>query len=247
LSEDLKPWAEKLRKKLFGVTEALFSDYNAAVDWIKQYNVLITWRIDDPSIGDSEPYRRNIRFFENDGKVGIVNARINSPLEKIIFASQKLVKELEIGLEYNSLVIYVLADIPPFVPIIDVGINNSLVRLPSGRYINYRQAEITIREGFNLTWLRWLYKVLREDMHLAKKKELNANHLQLYRLVQNKGGAPKGKGTLDFWKSAMDEWNIYHPKNKYKTWKGIKMGYERIMSKVMPDHIGWLQKEEANQ
>ena len=82
-------------------------------------------------------------------------------------------------------------------------------------------------------------------MHLAKGKRLNTNHLQLCRLVQNKGGAPKGKGTLAFWKSVMDEWNTPHPKNEYKTWKGVKIYYERIISKLRPDHIGWLQKEEA--
>ncbi len=244
LGEDLRPWFQKLRKKYFGVTEVPFTDYNTAVDWIKQYDVFETpWK---DSIMQSQPFRSNIRFFGHDGEVVIVHARINSPLEKIIFASRKLVKELEIGLEIDSLVFLVLADIPPFVPPVEVGLSAYIVRLPSGRRINYREAEITIREGFNLTWLRWLYKILREEMHLTKKKGLNANHLQLYGLVKNKGGAPKGKGTVDFWRSVMDEWNTTHPKNKYKTWKGVKINYERTISKIKVNHIGWLQKGEAH-
>ena len=246
LREDLRPWVQKLRKKYFGVTEAPFTSYNTTVDWIRQYDVCETPWKDNPGMMQSEPHRRNIRFFEHDGEVVTVFARINSPLEKIIFASQKLVKELKIGLELDSLIFYVLADIPPYIPPVEVGIMSYIVRLPSGRYINYSEAEITIREGFNLAWMRWLYKVLREDMHLTKKKVLNTNHLQLYRLIQNKGGAPKGKGTVVFWKSVMDEWNTSHPKNKYQTWKGVKINYERAISKLRANYIGWLQKEEAN-
>jgi hypothetical protein len=82
-----------------------------------------------------------ITYFQ-DGVQKYVFAKINSPLEKLIFASQKLRDALDIGLDWNSLVFYVLAGIRPFVPPIDLGMAELYVYLPSGRTVKYREAEI---------------------------------------------------------------------------------------------------------
>jgi len=46
---------------------------------------------------------------------------------------------------------------------------------------------------------------------------------------------PRGKGTVSFWTSVMNEWNQSHPKNEYKNWKGAKIAYERIITKLGVD------------
>jgi hypothetical protein len=164
-----------------------------------------------------------------------VCASTNSALEKLIFSSQKLADRLEIGLDWNSLVFYVLTDISPYVSPIEIGISTRYVTLPSGRTIKYREAEVKIREGFNLTYLQWLYEVLRKDLQLSRKKPLNVNHLQLYRLIKQKGKVPTGKGTVKYWENIMYSWNFIHPQNQYRTWKGIKIAYERLLEKLNAD------------
>ncbi len=141
-------------------------------------------------------------------------------------------KKIEIGLEWNSLVFYVLTEIPPFVPPIEIGIGSYSVMLPSGRYVEYREATVKIREGFDLTYLRWMYKRLRSEMGLGKKKGLTVKHLQLYRLVKQKGEIPRGKGTVAFWRSVLETWNKSNTENKYEGWKGVKIAYERINNKL---------------
>ena len=233
LGEDLAPWARNLRKRLFGEAEAPCSNYKSAVRWMKEYDAEKHAIDFGPSIRTYQA-RRNIRYFESDDTDTIMFARINSPLEKIIFASQKLVRELEIGLEWNSVVFYVLADIPPFIPPVEMGIHSYYVSLPSGRQAKFREATVKIREGFDLTYLRWMYDSIRQSMQLTKKKGVTARHLELCRLVKQKGGVPHGKGTVAFWMSVTEEWNKSHPKSKYKTWKGVKIAYERVMSKLRP-------------
>ncbi len=232
LSEDLAPWVRSLRKRLFGKVEAPFDSYDSAVNWVKEYDAEKKAVPTGPN-SFSVSARRNIRYSEPDGTDTIQFALINSPLEKIIFASQKLTKQLEIGLDWNSLVFYVLADIPPFIPPLKVNISSYRGSLPSGREVKYRKATVEIREGFNLAYLRWLYEVLRREMGLKKKKGFNARHLELYRLVKQRGGEPQAKGTIvSFWKSVMDEWNTSHTKNRYESWKGVKKAYERVISKL---------------
>jgi hypothetical protein len=235
LGEDLRPWAEALRLKLFKQKNAPFPDYNSATDWVKQFDVPShSWK-ENPEFIESEKFRRNIAFWNSEGDQETVCARMNSTLEKLIFSSQKLADRLEIGLDWNSLVFYILTDIAPYVSPIEIGISTRYVTLPSRRTIKYREAEVKIREGFNLTYLQWLYEVLREDLQLSRKKPLNINHLQLYRLIKQKGKVPTGKGTVKYWENIMRDWNSSHPKSQYNTWKGVRIAYERLLEKLNAD------------
>jgi hypothetical protein len=235
LGEDLRPWAETLRLKFFEQKNAPFQDYGSATEWMKKFDVPAhAWK-ENPEFIASEKFRRNIAFWNSEGEHNVVCASTNSALEKLIFSSQKLADRLEIGLDWNSLVFYVLTDISPYVSPIEIGISTRYVALPSGRTIKYREAEVKIREGFNLTYLQWLYKVLRKDLQLSRKKPLNINHLQLYRLIKQKGKVPIGKGTVIYWENIMHSWNSSHPKNKYRTWKGVKIAYERLLEKLNAD------------
>ena len=156
LGEDLRPWAETLRLKFFKQKNAPFQDYISATEWMKKFDVPAhAWK-ENPEFIASEKFRRNVAFWNSEGEKDAVCARMNSTLEKLIFSSQKLADRLEIGLDWNSLVFYVLTDISPYVPPIEIGISTRVITLPSGRTIKYREAEVKVREGFNLTYLKWL-------------------------------------------------------------------------------------------
>ncbi|MFC1861012.1 hypothetical protein ACFLYL_01865 [Chloroflexota bacterium] len=232
LGEDLAPWAQKIRKRIFGKVETPFPDYDSAVEWIKLHNVTMTPYDGGNTSHSLEPCRTCMGFSDADGNDESAYPRIGSPLEKIIFACFKLTKKLEIGLDSNSLVFFVLNDTIPFISPIEWYFTSHNVELPSGKKINYREANFKIRDDFNPMWLKFLDKKVREGMLLTKKKKLTAKHLQLYRLVCQKGGPPKGKGTVAFWESTRAEWNTNNPKDKYNTWKAIKIGYDRIISKL---------------
>ena len=47
---------------------------------------------------------------------------------------------------------------------------------------------------------------MREDFKLVNVKEYNSDHLDLYRLVKENGGPPRGKGTVAFWKGILKIW-----------------------------------------
>jgi hypothetical protein len=233
LAEDLKPWAEKLRRKFFGKVEAPYGTYDEAAQWIINYAAP-----GRPIIVDSNYLKGGHTLYAevNYDNYRIVVANIGSPLEKIISASHELVEELQIGLDWNSLIFFVLADIPPFIPPLEVEIDIRDLILPSGRKICSRQATAKIRVGFNLNNLRELYNELRRDLHLTKKKGLDERHLQLCKLVQRKGRTPKGKGTVAFWTSVMQAWNELYPDHQYKNWKGAKIAYERLIGKINRDY-----------
>jgi len=61
---------------------------------------------------------------------------------------------------------------------------------------------------------------------------LKEKHLHLFRMVQQRGAIPSGKGTVAFWESIRKEWNSLHKQHTYETWKGVKLAYERIKTQV---------------
>ena len=108
----------------------------------------------------------------------------------------------------------------------------------------YREANVTIREGFDRMFLSWMYGQLRENFQVTKKKSLTGSHLELYRLVQ-KSGAPKGKGTVSFWKQVQSEWNQVHPEAEYTIWKGAKIAYDRLEQRLRNPDADYYSKVES--
>jgi len=51
-------------------------------------------------------------------------------------------------------------------------------------------------------------------------------------MIRKRGDIPSREGTVKFWVSVMKEWNDLHPQDKYKTWKGIKIAYDRIIARL---------------
>jgi len=69
-------------------------------------------------------------------------------------------------------------------------------------------------------------------MNLTKKKPFQPSHLELFRLVKDKGGPPKGKGTVAFWKSVLEDWKRRYSKTNFKHWKSVQMAYDKMISRL---------------
>ncbi len=228
LGEDLAPWAKTLRKKLFGKADVPFNSYRKTLNWIEAQDASLT----------TCKFRRRLTYLASRGKLTFMGVRINSPLEKLIFASQRLEHELQIGLDWNTLVFYVLRDILPSISPWEILIQPRIVELPSGRSMLHQQATIIVKGRTNYQDFVAIYSKIREGMRLTKKKELNINHLKLYRMVKRKGGAPRGKGTVRFWKAIQREWNDMHLETQLKHWKSFQMTYNRMLGKLMDELYG---------
>jgi len=79
--------------------EPPFADYDSAVASVRRFDIPRS-PVDERGQSHSlECFKRNIRIIGKDNEEDTVYAHIGSPLEKIIFACQKLTRKLEIGLQ----------------------------------------------------------------------------------------------------------------------------------------------------
>jgi len=136
------------------------------------------------------------------------------------------------GFTYKSAEMHILADTSPVLPPFTFGIVRETHSLPSGTSLQNRFASVTIRGDLTFEDLRSLYRSIRRELGIKHSKRLTKKHLQLYEMVTKRGSIPNGAGTVAFWTSVMKDWNVLHRQDKYKTWKGVKLAYERIIDQV---------------
>jgi hypothetical protein len=100
--------------------------------------------------------------------------------------------------------------------------------------VSVNKLEITSWGRLNPADRHRIFQVIKKHFGEGRKrKEITAKHLELYRLVDRKGGAPvkRAKGMVAFWKQVMLEWNKTHPEDTYTTWKGVKRAYDLLMAR----------------
>lgn len=136
------------------------------------------------------------------------------------------------GFTWKSVRMHILVDAPPVLPPFTFSILKETHPLPSGTSFLNRFARVTIRGDLTFEELRSLYRSIRRELGTKRSKRPTTKHLQLYQMVRKRGGIPSRKGTVTFWKSVMREWNNLHPQDKYKTWKGVKLAYDRIIAQL---------------
>lgn len=76
---------------------------------------------------------------------------------------------------------------------------------------------------------------VRKTIGVKRVRTLRSKHLELYNMVQSRGGPPKTKGSVAFWKAVTEEWNEKNPNDKYvgmQAWKGTKRAYDLIIKKL---------------
>lgn len=131
------------------------------------------------------------------------------------------------GLTQASLVQFVLVGIRPILPRYLVRDRTVYQATPSGDILQPLHLEIEIRaRDIGFEELRQIYRTYRRTQS-RKAKAFKEEHRAIYRLVKEKGGPVSGKGSVQFWKSVMEQWNL-HSEKRYSHWKGIKIAYERI-------------------
>ena len=73
-------------------------------------------------------------------------------------------------------------------------------------------------------------------MKFHKSKKITAKHLDLYSLVNEKE-MPTGRRKVAFWKGIADKWNDKHPESLYSSWKGPRLAYKRLISRLSKDEF----------
>jgi len=136
------------------------------------------------------------------------------------------------GFTTASVKMHILANTPLVLPSLSYGIIDRTHSLPSGASIVNRFARVTIRSDLTFEDLRSAYRSIRRELGITRSKSHTTKHLQLYQMIRGRGRIPSRKGTVTFWKSVMGEWNNLHPQDKYKTWKGVKLAYDRIIAQL---------------
>lgn len=132
------------------------------------------------------------------------------------------------GFTKPSLVQFILMGIRPVLPRYLVKGKAGYQATPTGDILQPFHLEIEIRaRDLGFEELRRIYQTYRHTQP-RKAKAFKEEHREIYRLVKEKGGPVSGKGSVQFWKSVMKQWNL-HSDKRYSSWKGIKIAYERII------------------
>jgi len=259
LAEKITPWVELVRTELFSSPRIPFTNLKDAEDWILSHR---DNRQPPPRKSlDDPPTYRSLVYVGHDGDYRVTDilepfpptwpvpqlrgrASDYSPLNWL---------ENEIRLMYEatgfnqpSLVQFILVGTPPIVPRYWIGALPYYRPIPPGpdhkgfqdELLRVSYVDIRIwAQDFTFEELREVYNSYRELLQLKKHKlregkELVKSHWEIYQLVKERGGLPKGKGKVAFWESVKGEWNELHPHDKYNTWKGVKLAYDRIMARL---------------
>lgn len=137
------------------------------------------------------------------------------------------------GFTQLSLVQYTLTGSKPIMQRFTTKATRTSFNLPNGEKLQPTKVEVKILAN-DLTFkeLQEIYTHSRTYLKIQRGKMLNEKHHLLYLMVKSKGGPPKGKGVVAFWKSVKSEWNSLYPDDSYQSWKGVKQNYERVIEKL---------------
>ena len=239
LADQIKPWIEDIRQTLFHSKSAPFSRIEDVRIWldeaVKRYDEwhkrYAEW-LERPSlIKEGMTFTEYVR--SNYSELVVEEPTQQDEQVKVLLTLMDKAQEIArvTGFTVTSLEMYILADTSPVrPPPFTLRILEETHSLPSGTSILNRFARVTIRGELTFEELRSAYRGIRQELGIKRSKRPTTKHLQLYKMVRRRGDIPSRKGTVAFWKSVITEWNDLHPQDKYKTWKGIKLAYERIIA-----------------
>jgi len=259
LADRILPWIELVRTELFGSRDAPFHGIRQSEQWIDQQAkdqrlLPVGGKFDEPiSSGRfrlAVPPKRTFEYMGEDGKVHKVTmtdihiGEWKDPelrprrTEQGIPALRWLENETRImarstGFTQPALIQFILVGVRPVLPRYQVRGETVYQVTPAGDILQPFHVEIEIRaRDLGFEELRQIYQIYRRQLQSRKAKALNEEHWLIYRLVKERGGPLSGKGSVQFWKSVMEEWNTLHPEKRYSHWKGIKIIYERIIKRL---------------
>ena len=137
----------------------------------------------------------------------------------------------------SSVLGYILCNDTPIMPKVILRGRSMPYELPTGETItNAWMSVVIIQPDLSFQELLTIHKQVKGYLGCGKRKRFKEEHLKLYKMVTDRGGAPT-KGVVAFWESLKDEWNKKHgKKQRYQTWKGIKIAYDRMARKLSAHH-----------
>jgi len=238
----ITPWVEDVREVLFGSKMAPFSSEEQAIRWFgevrekssewerqqdaffKKYPVMSApWGKEVPHghtpwlASKHEEYPRLPRLVQTNIDLFYKAGEIDEAT----------------GFDFFSIVMYILANIKPVLPCFKLHTQEEVKKLPQGKDLVNRSVRVTIRGELSPDEWRSLYRDIRRELRLKRTKAFNEKHLEIYRMVQQRGSPPKqrGMGTA-FWESVRVEWNKGHPEDAYSTWREVKQVYCRLYNRL---------------
>ena len=215
LAESLKPSIKAIRKTYFGSEDSPFNSFEAAEQWYGPIRGELLYRAGLVVVYGELP--KDLPEFSSDAV-----ERWDTVEDELMALSA------ETGIETDSLIYYVLADIKPLTLPYEIS-------MPGKEYCKGRRkcyyVNIKVNTELGFEDLFTIYNTIKEALGVKKGKRLNKRHLELYTMVQERGGAPTRKGAVKFWQLLLKEWNGRH-KGEYQEWRCIKRAYDRLCKKL---------------
>lgn len=255
LVDKINHWVELVRTEIFGSSQAPFSSIAEAAKWIQQQeneepSPKQAWDESFILEGYHHIYLRRMPCLGYDGNEDYATLTSSNPPEWSMpelrgrarhytplswLESETRIMAQFTGFTQLSLIQYTLTGIKPILQRFTTRGTKTLFNMPNKEKLQPIQVEINIiASDLSFQELQEIYTEYRTYLQLQRGRALNEKHLTLYRLVNSKGGPPKGKGTVAFWNSVRDEWKgLYHnDAHRNPHWKGVKQNYERVIQKL---------------
>lgn len=152
---------------------------------------------------DSDGIRKHVQIFKGT---------------KLFFLAETVRQLVEnTGFSQDSLITFILTGIKPYFPSIKV--KTGMKR--------FGYVQVEFHRGMDYEEFLFLHRKLKRLFQ--RKKTLNENHLDIFRLVSLKGGIPK-KNKTKFWYDLLNEWNEAHPNDTYSNPNSLRITYNRIIN-----------------
>ena len=205
LADSIRPRIKAVRKAYFGSEEAPFK----SVEEVRRWDA-----------------KANGEFAEQLKSKGL--SQLCGEAKTYFALLEERTELAKIGIAPSSLLYYILADIKPLQTPYEIRMPGK--GLTRGRRKSW-YVDIKLNTELSFDNLVEIYNTVKETLGVKRGKRLNEKHLQLYTMVQERGGAPTGKGTVEFWQSLLEEWNDRH-EGEYKEWRCMKRAYDRLRKKL---------------
>lgn len=243
LTELITPWVKVIREDYFGSETPPFNTIEEVLNYYEQ-------TISELELAEEDKGQRlgitslleveGVRDYHRLLTRGILIPSILLPEEKLkqIPKSALLRERAEIisyatGLNSTSVMFHILIGSPPLLPQLEQKVHDDINRIPFNVKVVNRYATITLRNDVTFKELYLTYRKIRSELGTKRMKAFNQKHLELYLLVRNISQSHnRPQKEVAFWKAVQEEWNGKHPKDKYTTWKGVKIAYKRLVEKL---------------
>jgi hypothetical protein len=256
LADEIKPWVEDTRMKMFNNVTAPFESYDKATRWLLKEAKTIPKpspdaqkRIKELVLGEDalasihelqELSRLPVRGMSPKGLlipyctpgdewVQHVAVSIDPPLGILADESKKIANAT--GFSHVSVVAYILADIKPLLPPARVNAFFNTREMPDGRSINRQYVQVEFESG-NITRkdLTDIYDQVRKGLRTSGRKRFSAKNQKVLEVVAQCGGTPGvGETGIQFWTRV----NATLPEDfRYKNWEGVRKAYTRLDARI---------------